>query len=1028
MTLHLRQLNAILAYHKLLLGEAAERRTILIVDGHEVDASLMASTDLLAFAYSNEQDASAAWADIRQLPFEKRPLLLSGTVRRLAETIPLKFDVIVWLDADIDEYQRIEDAFELLSADGILIRPEGEAMLSQRAICIDAPLSDDLLAVMEGPVSAVSLASRGERLFSRRFDDSDWQRLRIIFDAYRDADGDKKSREQDLQNMLLTFWSEIVSGDERPDRWPWRGRSSTTPKGRLDGQQWPRISIVVPTYNQGNYIEETLLSIINQGYENLDLIIMDGGSTDATDLVVRRYLPHISHYVSEPDRGQSHAINKGMNIASGDILTWLNSDDMLAEGALHAMAVAFVSSGADLVAGICRTHKDYVYESEHMTACSDGILPLDRILDLDGGWNAGQFFYQPEVFFSRAIWEKAGGMVREDLYYSMDYELWMRFAVENAKIHVIGRPIALFRRHDQQKTHVESRFKAELITVRDSFVKRTGHVPTQNPNGASSRKLSFCFVNDIGFHYGAGIAHLRLAEAIEAAGHKVSAFQLLDRNRQGVLPTSDELVAQIEETDCDIVVLGNVHSANADPSLFEAVFQRWPTLVIMHDFWWLTGRCAYTNGCRMLEEGCDANCPTPREYPRLDPNEINRAWVQKRALLNENPNVVLVANSLWTRDFVDQSSVLPFHDVDQIKLAIDPGYFVPRDKATARMALGLPTDDFIVIMSTSDLNDARKGALPIMRKFAEHKISKLKVIILGHFTESQRDMFGDMCLLPGYVTDQEKLRLYYAASDLLVGGSREETFGQIFAEAAAIGTPSVAYGVTGVTEAVAEGYSGVLAQTESPDDIVRLVLMLKERPQLRQQLHELGPIYFFNEHSVEACYHSFYQVLVRAGLIDRLGVRTNITFKPREFRSKFSEVSALDSVKAGNTWIPGDGVCSREEAHPQHGIPKPFSWLQGPESRIRIKSTQTCDYWIAIECQNILFDDMELEMQVGDGDSHHHTLARSAYGHIDTVYFKTPLKKGWNDLSIRFQKWTSSEADPRKLALILSDILFSRAD
>ena len=1020
---HIEQFRMVAEHHNLLLDET--RRTILFVEPKNIKVSDFASTGCIAFLFSDESEAAEAWSDVRQLPFARRPLIFTGDPHDFAATLPLHFDVVVWLDPAVNDVQRLDDAHALLTADGLLVRPVGETTASRSVAAFGFARPGLVPLSLNGVIDVVSLAARGQPAFARAFGEKDWDRLRIIYGAYHDHDGSRAAAEAHLQQMLLEFWAEVSSREDRPNRWPWRGRETRAPQCLLNGHNWPRISVVVPTFNQGQYIEETLLSLIGQAYENLELIVIDGGSTDMTDMVVRRYLPHIHHYVSEPDRGQSHAINKGMAVASGEILTWLNSDDMLAEGALHAMALAFAESGADLVAGICRTHKNYVYESEHLTACAEGVLPLEDILDLDGGWNAGKFFYQPEVFFSKRIWDKAGGCVREDLYYSMDYELWMRFAVEKARIHVIGRPIALFRRHEQQKTHVESRFKAELITVRDAFVERTGYQPANNPNGLSHRKLSFCFLNDIGFNYGAGIAHKRLAEAVVAAGHKVHALQLA--NGTGALSTSEELVQQIEMTKCDIVVLGNVHSASPNPDLFQAVFSRWPTLVVMHDFWWLTGRCAYTAGCKMFEKGCDASCPTPNEYPSLHPNDIYKMWLQKRVLLSDNPNVVLVANSLWTQDFVNRADVSIFNPADKIKLAIDPAYFLPRDKATARLVLGLPAQDFIVMLSTSDLNDPRKGALPIVKRLSDYKIGNLKVIILGNFADELRSQFGDMCVLPGYITDQEKLRLYYAAADLLIGGSREETFGQIFAEAAAIGTPSVAYGVTGVREAVIEDISGVLARTQSPDEIVRLVLMLKDRPLVRQQLHELAPIHFANGHSVEACYHSFYQVLHRAGLLDKIGVRTNITFTPREFRTDSVHPQAVEAVKTGRAWIGGEGVSPREDAYPDSGIPKPFSWLQGPQSEVRVRNLDEGVYWIAIEYQNILFEDLKVEIRVNDGVTHRLVVGASPYGEIGILYFKAHLKSGWNDLCIKFDQWKTSDADPRKLSLILTDVVISRA-
>src|SRR6202035_2141656 len=124
------------------------------------------------------------------------------------------------------------------------------------------------------------------------------------------------------------------------------------------------------------------------------------------------------------------------------------------------------------VAGICRIHRDGETVAEHLTACADGPLPLDDLLDLDGGWNAGQFFYQPEVFFTRALWQRAGAAVDETLHYSMDYALWLRFAEQGAHLHVLGRTLAWFRLHDAQKTNAEAAFKAELVAFRTAYLER----------------------------------------------------------------------------------------------------------------------------------------------------------------------------------------------------------------------------------------------------------------------------------------------------------------------------------------------------------------------------------------------------------------------------------------------------------------------------------------------------------------------------------------------------------------------------
>ena len=149
-------------------------------------------------------------------------------------------------------------------------------------------------------------------------------------------------------------WTEETP--QLPDTMP--DPSTTLPSaslraGRASGKPWPRISIVTPSYNQGQFIEETIRSVLLQGYPNLEYIIIDGGSTDNSVEIIKKYSPWLTYWVSERDRGQSHAINKGFEHASGDILGWLNSDDMLAMGSLRRVAEISVETGCDVLSGAC---------------------------------------------------------------------------------------------------------------------------------------------------------------------------------------------------------------------------------------------------------------------------------------------------------------------------------------------------------------------------------------------------------------------------------------------------------------------------------------------------------------------------------------------------------------------------------------------------------------------------------------------------------------------------------------------------
>src|SRR5262245_25235628 len=134
--------------------------------------------------------------------------------------------------------------------------------------------------------------------------------------------------------------------------WPWTIESSRLPVRRADGSAWPKVTIVTPSFNQGQFIEETIRSILLQGYPDLEYMVIDGGSTDDSVEIIRKYERWLNYWATENDRGQAHAINKAISRATGEIFNWINSDDPLLPSALSTIASAM--SAADLVAApIC---------------------------------------------------------------------------------------------------------------------------------------------------------------------------------------------------------------------------------------------------------------------------------------------------------------------------------------------------------------------------------------------------------------------------------------------------------------------------------------------------------------------------------------------------------------------------------------------------------------------------------------------------------------------------------------------------
>lgn len=262
---------------------------------------------------------------------------------------------------------------------------------------------------------------------------------------------------------ISTMWPKVKG---RP--WPAQPADPSGFELPAGVSEWPRISVVTPSYNQGHFIEETILSILHQGYPNLQYIVVDGNSTDDTREVLERYRDRIDHLIIEPDDGQTEAINKGLRLADGEIVTWLNSDDMYAPGALHAAALKWLETRADVIAGICIEHTDRRMRLLNKPAASNADFNLPQLARIFDYWLKGYFFYQPEIFFSKTILDKAG-LLDESLYYSMDYDLWVRFAREGATLETLHWPVAFFRKHEAQKTTDLVDCVEEQCRVRDRY-------------------------------------------------------------------------------------------------------------------------------------------------------------------------------------------------------------------------------------------------------------------------------------------------------------------------------------------------------------------------------------------------------------------------------------------------------------------------------------------------------------------------------------------------------------------------------
>jgi glycosyltransferase involved in cell wall biosynthesis len=217
--------------------------------------------------------------------------------------------------------------------------------------------------------------------------------------------------------------------------WPWT--EQTSPSVYQNKKSWPKLSIVVPSFNQGSYLEETLRSILLQNYPNLELIVMDGGSTDDTLTVLEQYAKWISYYQSKKDKGQAQAINMGFSLASGDYYAWINSDDYYLKDTFHLVATKFAATKTDFVYGYAQDYNQatHQYTTIAIPPILDYFIKIPTLMQPSCFWRAG---------IHKPLWE--------ELHCAIDYELWLRLLKGSSRSR-IRKPLSVARTHSDAKSH-----------------------------------------------------------------------------------------------------------------------------------------------------------------------------------------------------------------------------------------------------------------------------------------------------------------------------------------------------------------------------------------------------------------------------------------------------------------------------------------------------------------------------------------------------------------------------------------------
>ena len=245
--------------------------------------------------------------------------------------------------------------------------------------------------------------------------------------------------------------------------WPWTEQTHSAFEQTPEFSKWPRISVVTPSYNQCEFLEATIRSVLLQNYPNLEYIVIDGGSTDGSLEIIKKYERYLAYWISEKDKGQSHAINKGFAIASGDILCWINSDDMLKPGSLHFVAQEIRETDENKwLVGSSELIDD---SGHHLRIRSPKDIKYENMFVWSMNW-----FPQQSTFWTRYMWESAGPL-DEDLHFAMDFALWLSM-FNYASPTVTDRVLSSYRRYEDCKS-IQGAYKCwrEQFSVSLQYIK-----------------------------------------------------------------------------------------------------------------------------------------------------------------------------------------------------------------------------------------------------------------------------------------------------------------------------------------------------------------------------------------------------------------------------------------------------------------------------------------------------------------------------------------------------------------------------
>ncbi len=655
--------------------------------------------------------------------------------------------------------------------------------------------------------------------------------------------------------------------------------------------KYPLVSIIIPAYNRARYLPETINSVLNQKYPNIETIVLDDGSTDNTREVLSKYEDKL-YYETHKNMGETKTVNKGLKMAKGEYFCVVNSDDPLLPGALIKLVLALIKEPDALVA-----YPDWVEIDEKSNRLKEFILPDYNLYDMLKNFCVS---IGPGVLIRRKTIEKIG--YRDNKYsYVGDLEYWFRVALHGKMIH-IPEILATHRVHKEsasaqfqggvmanelvdlvEKTTGSKYFPPELYIQKQLFIKKALEISLyfcgRDKKAISEQRKKLRKIKEI-YNiynclqissediYGSRFNGYDLSKKLREINidSRILVFEKHSRNDQTVneifsnsknyrdilrnhafnlnnyystsahfYPFSYDIILSENFLNADVIHLHLIHNFFFNIDDLPLFTHLKPVVWTLHDPWVTTGHCVHPGECKRWLTGC-GDCPDlDSPFPiKSDTTSLN--WLHKKLIFN-NCNLEIIVSSEWMFKIVEAS---PFFDQSKIHIipfGIDLDTFKPNYNTSLRKKLKIPDDNFVICFRATDIEWKGFDYIKEGLKYLKPKSKDITLIVLNDkgLLKEYENQFQIVEL--GVIFDTDSLVNVFNASDLFLMPSRDESFGMMAVEAMACGKPGIVMHGTALPEIVKPEESGWKVVNQG--DVIGMVKCINElieKPHIRREI------------------------------------------------------------------------------------------------------------------------------------------------------------------------------------------------